>query len=348
MRKLKQIVVCLLLTVLLAGVLPAQTVEAATVKLSATKVTMIKGESKTLKVSGTKSKVTWKSSKKNVATVNSKGKVTAKAKGTTTITAKVGSKTLKCTVTVEAPKISKTSLSLDVKKTATLKVSGTKQKVKWSSNKTSVATVSSSGKVTAKKAGTATITAKVGTKKYTCKVTVKSASSSALSSNYKKLKNYIKSNGGINQNGNKVIQVSSADTSGNKVTWLISYDEKNDKFVFGYQFQEISQLSSGTHEVTTVIMMDVNVVKNSSVTPGYGLYISNEYLEAEANFKASSYTGNKNVNFKITRTNTDVGNADIQKASNAYLKNAFAGWETLLKRAGVSMKKIGFTSYNPK
>lgn len=351
MRKLKQIMVCLLLTVLLAGVLPAQAVEAATVKLSSAKVTMIKGESKTLKVSGTKSKVTWSSSKKNVATVNSKGKVTAKAKGTTTITAKVGSKKLTCKVTVEAPKISKTSLSLNEKKTAALKVTGTTQKVKWSSSKTSVATVSSSGKVTAKKAGTATITAKVGTKKYTCKVTVKAwsySSSSSLSSNYKKLKNYIKANGVVNSNGNKVIQMSTADTSGNRMTCLISYDEKNDRFVFGYQFQELSQLSSGTHEVTTVIMMNVNVAKNSSVTPGYGLYISNEYLEAEANFKASSYTGNKNVNFKITRTNTNVGNSQIQSISNAYLKSAFSGWEVLLKRAGVSMKKIGFTSYNPK
>lgn len=348
MRKLKQIVVCLLLTVLLAGVLPAQTVEAATVKLSATKVTMIKGESKTLKVSGTKAKVTWSSNKKSVATVNSKGKVTAKAKGTATITAKVGSKKLTCKVTVETPKISKTSLSLEVKKTATLKVTGTSQKVKWSSNKTSVATVSSSGKVTAKKAGTATITAKVGTKKYTCKVTVKASSSSTLSSNYKKLKSYIKSNGGTNKNGNKVIQVSSADTSGNKVTWLISYDEKNDKFVFGYQFQETAKLSTGTYDVETVIMMDVNVVKNSSVSPQYGLYVSNEGVEAKATFKASSYTGNKNVKFNITASTGGVSNADIQDTCNAYLKNAFSGWESLLKRAGVSMKKIGFTSYNPK
>lgn len=346
MRKLKQMVVCLLLTVLLAGVLPAQTVEAATVKLSSTKVTLVKGESKTLKVSGTKSKVTWKSSKASVATVNSKGKVTAKAKGTATITAKVGSRTLKCKVTVETPKISKTSLSLDVKKTATLKVSGTTQKVKWSSSKTSVATVSSSGKVTAKKAGTATITAKVGTKKYTCKVTVKSTST--LSSNYKKLKNYITSNGATNQSGNKVIQVSSADTSGNNVTWLISYDKKKDKFVFGYQFQEISRLSSETYTVNTVIMMDVNVVKSSSVSPQYGLYVANEGVEAKATFKASSYTGNKDVKFTITSSTGGVSNDDIQKATNAYLKNAFAGWETLLKSAGVSMKKIGFTSYNPK
>lgn len=81
----------------------------------------------------------------------------------TTITAEAAAKT----------KISKTAISITVGKKYTLKVSGTKKKVTWSSSKKSIATVSSKGVVTAKKKGTATITAKVGGKKYTCKVTVK-------------------------------------------------------------------------------------------------------------------------------------------------------------------------------
>ena len=71
--------------------------------------------------------------------------------------------------------ISKKSLSLKVGQTATLKVTGTKKKVKWSSNKKDIATVNQKGKITAKKAGKAVITAKIGKKKYTCKVTVKKA-----------------------------------------------------------------------------------------------------------------------------------------------------------------------------
>lgn len=47
------------------------------------------------------------------------------------------------------------------------------KKVTWTSSNSAVATVSASGKVVAKKAGTANITATVGTKKATCKVTVK-------------------------------------------------------------------------------------------------------------------------------------------------------------------------------
>lgn len=59
-----------------------------------------------------KTKATWKSSNPKVATVSSKGKVNAKKKGTTTITAKVGKTTYKCMVTVLRP-ISKKLLKFE-------------------------------------------------------------------------------------------------------------------------------------------------------------------------------------------------------------------------------------------
>ena len=69
-------------------------------------------------------------------------------------------------------KLNKTKISLQRGKTYTLKVKGTKKKVKWSSNKKTIATVTRKGKVTAQKQGTAVITAKIGKKKYKCKVKV--------------------------------------------------------------------------------------------------------------------------------------------------------------------------------
>lgn len=73
-------------------------------------------------------------------------------------------------------KLNKKTAKLTVGKTVTLKMTGTKKKVKWSTSNKKVAAVKSNGmlkgKVTAKKAGKATITAKVGNKKYKCKVTV--------------------------------------------------------------------------------------------------------------------------------------------------------------------------------
>lgn len=80
------------------------------------------------------------------------------------------------TINVEAAakiKISKKKASIDVGKSIKLKIKGTKSKVKWSSNKKSVAKVNSKGKVTGKKAGKAIITATVENKKYRCTVTVK-------------------------------------------------------------------------------------------------------------------------------------------------------------------------------
>lgn len=71
------------------------------------------------------------------------------------------------------PKLNKKKVTLYVGKTVRLKVKNAKKKVKWSSSKKSVATVSKTGKVKAKKKGKAVITAKVAKKKLKCTVTVK-------------------------------------------------------------------------------------------------------------------------------------------------------------------------------
>ncbi len=70
------------------------------IKLNFTKITLKKGKTKILKVKGTVKKVTWSSSDKSVATVNQKGKVTAKKAGTAKIKAKIGKVSVVCRVTV--------------------------------------------------------------------------------------------------------------------------------------------------------------------------------------------------------------------------------------------------------
>lgn len=79
----------------------------AKVKLNQKTLYMSKGDKESLKVTGTKKKVTWKSSNRKVATVTKKGKVTAKKTGKTTITAKVGGKKLKCKVVVEKKEVNR-------------------------------------------------------------------------------------------------------------------------------------------------------------------------------------------------------------------------------------------------
>ena len=80
---------------------------ASSIKISKKKKTLRVGDKYTLKITGTSKKVKWKSSNKKVATVNSKGKVKAKKKGTATITAKVGGKKYKCKITVKKAKVLK-------------------------------------------------------------------------------------------------------------------------------------------------------------------------------------------------------------------------------------------------
>lgn len=136
----------------------------------------------------TNKKVTWTSSNTRVATVSSSGKITAKNVGTATITAKTSNgKTAKIKITVTEKFINvtsialnKTSASLNVGSSITLTATvspknATNKGIIWSSSDSSVATVTTSGKVIAKGAGTATITAttKDGGKKATCTITVK-------------------------------------------------------------------------------------------------------------------------------------------------------------------------------
>ncbi|MDD6038358.1 MAG: Ig-like domain-containing protein [bacterium] len=81
-------------------------VQAATkkIRLSTEKKTLNVGKSFTLKLQNATGRIIWKSSKKSVATVTSKGKVKAVASGTATITAKYNKKSYRCEITVNNPK----------------------------------------------------------------------------------------------------------------------------------------------------------------------------------------------------------------------------------------------------
>ena len=129
---------------------------------------------------GVTGKVTYTSSKPSVATVAANGKVTAKAAGTAVITAKCGNYKATCKITVKKPsvKASASAKTVFVGGTSqiTVKKTGVSGKVTYTSSNKSVAVVSAGGKVTAKKAGTATITVKCGSYKATCKITVKKGS----------------------------------------------------------------------------------------------------------------------------------------------------------------------------
>lgn len=148
------------------------------------KITLKKGKKLTLKPvitpSNSEDKVTYKSSKKSVVSVSSKGVLTAKKAGTAKITVTSGSK--KVTVTVTVPKVKTKSLKVSdevsVKKGKKLSLnvkvspSNSDEKVTYTSSDKKIVTVDKNGKIKGIKKGTATITVKSGTIKKTIKVTV--------------------------------------------------------------------------------------------------------------------------------------------------------------------------------
>lgn len=131
------------------------------------------GSHMTLKVTGGTGAITWTSSNKSIATVNSKGYVTTKKAGTVYIKAKRNGYTAQCKLTVKKPSVNATSKSIYTGFYTTLKVNGGTGKITWSSSNKNIATVNSSGRVVGKKAGTAYIYAKRNGYTTKCKVSVK-------------------------------------------------------------------------------------------------------------------------------------------------------------------------------
>lgn len=181
MKKWKKILISLI-TVFVLAILPAESailpgtvcVTEAAPRISSSKLTMIKGQSRTLKITGLKKgqKITWKSSNSKIVTVNKAGKLQAKAKGSATITGTVSKRKYTCKVTVQAPKLNKTSVTLKTGQTYQLKLSGTNQKITWKSSNSKIVTVNKTGKLFAKSAGNATITAQVNGIRFVCKVKI--------------------------------------------------------------------------------------------------------------------------------------------------------------------------------
>ncbi len=157
------------------------------VKLNKSKLTLGTKETFDLKATitpknATNKKVSYKSSKKTVATVSSKGKIKALKKGKTTITVTVDGKKATCVVTVKAaPKkitLNAKKKTLKKGKTFQLKVKLPKNtasnKITYKTSNKKIATVSSKGKIKAVKKGKATITVTTfNKKKATIKITVK-------------------------------------------------------------------------------------------------------------------------------------------------------------------------------
>lgn len=169
MKTVRRILACVLICVTLLSLVPAS---AASVSLNKKKAKLnVKGLVE-LSLEGATGAITWYSSDTDIVTVTSAGVCRAKAPGTAKVVAKYNGKKYKCKITVLAPHLNKTEASVDPGKTLKLKLAGATAEA-YTSSDTTVATVSSAGKVTGRLPGKTTITATDSAgKKYTCTVTV--------------------------------------------------------------------------------------------------------------------------------------------------------------------------------
>ena len=230
-------------------------IDVTSLSLNKTSVKTTPGNSESLNVAvypqnASDYSLAWESSNTSVATVSSSGMVTTIAAGTAdiTVTSSNGTSTF-CSVTVANPVISislsKSTLNLIKGNTSTLTVTynptdAEGKSVTWKSSNTSVATVSTSGLITAIASGTATITAtSTNGKTATCTVTVTNPVSS-ISLNQASLN--------LTKGGTSTLTVTynPADADSRSVTWKSS----NTSVATVSSSGKVTAVASGTATIT--------------------------------------------------------------------------------------------------
>ncbi len=354
MKKIKKLAMLLSLVMAFSILMIADT-SAATIKINKTSVILIEDQKVTLKISGTKSKVTWKSSKKSVASVSSKGVVTANYEGTATITATVGKKTFKCKVTVIDPFLSDDDVDMVPGDTYQLSLIDTAKKpsITWKSSDTKIATVSSKGKVTAKsKFGKAKIKAKYLGKTFTCVINVYD-----LNKSMENLKEKINSSKKHDADGNKCLimhtfsenNLFEADAIG-----TISYLEDQNQFKFVYQakavqFEDIDTTDADTTDATVIMYLNADDSRKAKMSVHYAM--NDEYIDGEVDINTKTF-GSKPIEAEISTSDSldlfeDVLEITKEDCTELVEEAAFAAafsWDGVLKSTILEpISKFGFT-----
>lgn len=156
------------------------TVKKRVPRLDQTKVTLLTDQKVVLNIldkSNPEDVVQWSSNKKNIASVNEFGEVTGLKKGKAVITAKIGKKKYKATVTVKKRQIkinpAKTTIEKNQHIFLQLLNKKDEDQAVWTTSNDKVVIVAQSGEIAGVKPGKATITAQVGKQKAKAEITVK-------------------------------------------------------------------------------------------------------------------------------------------------------------------------------
>lgn len=248
----------------------AKIVAVTSITLDKTSLSMQVGDTETLTATikpedATDKTIVWTSSDEAVVSV-SNGKITALKSGKATITAKSGTCSADCVVTIsvntESIILDKTTLSLAVGESAILTATvkpddATDKTVTWSSSDESVVKVDN-GKVTARKSGTSTVSAKCGGKTAECVVTVTvPVSSVTLDKTTLSL--------AVGESATLTATVKPDDATDKTVTWSSS-----DESVVKVDNGKVTALTTGQARITAVIgnitaSCDITVYQSDNV-----------------------------------------------------------------------------------
>ncbi len=331
-KKLAAVMIALATVIAVAGTsIPVEAAAKAPKKITlktTTKTVDIKGKAtisvKSVSPKGADKGVKYQSSNKKVATVSSKGVVTGKKAGKTTITVtSKKNKKVKKKITIKVKQLKPTSISLTSAASlkagdkqalkATVKPAGVYCPVAWSSSDASVASVDSKGNVQAKKAGTAVITVKAKEKnksgKYISKTCTVTVAADAAEPEY----NYVKSANLLANRDQFIVLDTRPDTFDDEAvgyddghiedsiwvpSWPVNTKEKEDMLKSKGLLQ---QLKSNDKKIAIVCRSGQGGAKNAiKILSGQGIPVSRLFiLEGGGRELLKNY---KNELVKVTET----------------------------------------------
>lgn len=267
-------------------------------------------------------------------------------------------------------KLSKKTVYMSKGKTYTLKVKGTKAKVKWKSSNKKIVTVSKKGKLKAKGYGTAKITAKVKGKTLKCTVKVERKAEK----NARKLRDYILKKGKKAGSKRYIEKKVKEDLSGETFTSTarITANSKNKELEFTYSDSYTEPPEANSFSMTIDLISGSASLKAGTAEfkwyDGYSIDAHEDYFaDINTRFKETYSTGeNQAYGIVINRfeshdeetvyTKTDAAElnnvefwrfpvCNISKALTACNK-IMTGNKTL-KKDKINLKTIGFSEWEP-
>lgn len=144
--------------------------------------------------------------------------------------------------------------------------------------------------------------------------------------NIEGLRNYVKTNGNTNSDGDKYIQY----VYENKYNYLIIYETKTGALDFWAEFDD------GEYVDMYYAYPNVN--------PELLVDLGSSYVLANANFDVNYYNY-QDINLTVTKSNGGYSNEQVQYYGNLSLKAAIEGWNNcLIQNTSYTLASIGFNS----